>query len=159
MANIQQKAGDYFPSQCVYVSASNGSKTYKNIVDIKGKGRVFVVLPESSSPAEIKITIDGREIIFSDDEPNYNVAGCCLFYQDWIVSETSSEYDTLGLSTLYSAGLEKVVLASENDVGTFSRTWFMTKHGVPFEQSLKIEHKLTSGSYSVKTKVVYTLDE
>ncbi len=160
LAIVKEGVNGYYPDQFVTVNDNMSSSSFKTIVNASGKGRLFVVLPNCSGEVEVSIVIDGREILFSDNSPGYNEAGCAIINPQWITSKDSSSYDCILPNThLYYEHLEQTRIASKSDSGTFSKTWFLAESGIPFESSLIIKHKRVSGNYSLTTRVVYTLDD
>lgn len=160
LAIVKEGVNGYYPDQFVTVNDNMSSSSFKTIVNASGKGRLFVVLPSCSGEVKVSISIDGVEIIFSDNGPNYNKAGSAIINPNWIMSKESSSYDCILPNTyIYFESLSDVRIASKNDSGTFSKTWFLAESGIPFESSLIIKHKRVSGNYSLTTRVVYTLDD
>lgn len=159
LAIVKEGVNGYYPDQFVKVKDTMSSSSFKTIVNASGKGRLFVVLPNCSGEVEVSISIDGVEMTFSDNNPNYNEAGSAIINPNWIMNKETSSYDCLlPYAYLYFESLSDVRIASKNDSGTFSKTWFLTQSGIPFESSLIIKHKRVSGKYSLTTTVAYTLD-
>ena len=157
---VKEGVNGYYPNQFVSVKDNMSSSSFKTIVNASGKGRLFVVFPNCSGSVEVSISIDGREMTFSDSSPGYNEAGSAIINPNWIMGKNSSSYECLLPNTyLYFDSLDEVRIASKSDSGTFTKTWFFTETGIPFESNLTIKHRRVSGNYSLTTTVIYTLDD
>lgn len=133
------------------------SNSFKDIINIEGKGKLYHFVPETSdSTLEMIITIDGLQYKFTDYIPQYNRAGSGVISLSYYIGSDSSEY------TFVFGGIHKgssYLFPTKENIGDYERTMLFSKNGIRFEKSLRVQLRIQeSGSEYAYCPYAYSLD-